>query len=196
MDIANAPRSDQWNADDLVSGPITVTIREVVKGKAEQPYDFLLVESDRCWRPGVTMRRLMAGAWGTNDGDVYPGRRVTLYRDPEVSFGKDKTGGIRISHLSHITERYQTKLQTTRGKREMFTVEPLADAPTQQAAPSPAATLLAEIATAAEAASIPLATIATEWAESHDGQDIRQATDIGGLELVCDDLRGKSGAEG
>lgn len=130
MDIANslAPRSDQVNADDLVAGPMTVTVREVIKGKAEQPYDFLLVETDRAYRPGVTMRRLIAAAWGTN-GDQYVGRRLTLYRDPSIRFGKDVVGGIRISHMSHIDKRVEVKLQVTRGKRETFTVEPLIESP-------------------------------------------------------------------
>lgn len=126
MDIANslAPRSDQVNADDLVAGPMTVTIRKVVGGKAEQPFDFLLEETDRAYRPAVTMRRLIAAAWGTN-GDEYVGRRLTLYRDPTIRFGKDVVGGIRISHMSHIDNRVEVKLQVTRGKRENFIVEPL-----------------------------------------------------------------------
>lgn len=136
MDIANslAPRSDQINADDLVAGPMTVTIRQVVGGKAEQPFDFLLEGTDRAFRPAVTMRRLIAAAWGTN-GDAYVGRRITIYRDPEVMFGKDKVGGIRISHMSHIDKRLEIKLQTTRGKRSLFVVEPLPDAPAE---PTPA----------------------------------------------------------
>lgn len=130
MDIANslAPRSDQVNADDLVAGPMTVTIRKVVGGKAEQPFDFLLEETDRAYRPAVTMRRLIAAAWGTN-GDNYVGRRLTIYRDPDVMFGRDKVGGIRISHMSHIDKRLEIKLQTTRGKRSLFVVDPLPDAP-------------------------------------------------------------------
>lgn len=131
MDIANslAPRSDQVNADDLVAGPMTVTIRKVVGGKAEQPFDFLLEETDRAYRPAVTMRRLIAAAWGTN-GDTYVGRRLTLYRDADVTFGKDRVGGIRISHMSHIDKRLEIKLQVTRGKRGTFIVDPLPDAPT------------------------------------------------------------------
>lgn len=128
MDVTNTlePRSDQINADDLVSGPQTFTIREVVKGKAEQPLDFLLVETDRAFRPAVTMRRLIAAAWGTN-GDSYVGRRLTVYRDPSIRFGKDVVGGIRISHMSHIDKRVEVKLQVTRGKRETFGVDPLPD---------------------------------------------------------------------
>ena len=148
MDIANslAPRSDQINADDLVAGPMTFTIREVVGGKAEQPYDFLLMETDRAFRPAVTMRRLIAAAWGTN-GDMYVGRRLTVYRDPTIKFGKDVVGGIRISHMSHIDKRVEIKLQVTRGKRETFAVDPLPQ--TADTKPlSPVDTLRAEWKTA------------------------------------------------
>lgn len=142
MDITNslAPRSDQINADDLVAGPQTFTIREVVGGKAEQPFDFLLVETDRAFRPAVTMRRLIAAAWGTN-GDAYVGRRLTVYRDPSIRFGKDVVGGIRISHMSHIDKRVEVKLQVTRGKRETFKVDPLPDALT----PAPIDPRIAEL---------------------------------------------------
>lgn len=141
MDLSNslAPRSDQINADDLVAGPMVVTIRQVVGGKAEQPFDFLLEETDRAYRPAVTMRRLIAAAWGTN-GDTYVGRRLEVYRDPTIRFGKDVVGGIRISRMSHIDKRVEVKLQVTRGKRETFAVDPLPD-------PTPAekiATLRAE----------------------------------------------------
>lgn len=149
MDISTslAPRSDQINADDLVAGPMTVTIRKVVGGKAEQPFDFLLEETDRAFRPAVTMRRLIAAAWGT-DGDQYVGRRLTLYRDPTIRFGKDVVGGIRISHMSHIDKRIEIKLQVTRGKRDTFAVDPL---PTPAPVDPRIAALKAEWATADDA---------------------------------------------
>jgi hypothetical protein len=130
MDLTQSiePRSDQINSDDLVGGPITYTIREVRKGAAEQPFDFMLVETDRAYRPSKTMRRLIVAAWGS-DANVYAGRRLTLYRDPTIKFGGQAVGGIRISHMSHITGRIEEKFQTTRGKRETFTVNPLPDAP-------------------------------------------------------------------
>jgi hypothetical protein len=78
------------------------------------------------------MRRLIVAAWGS-DASAYAGRRLTLYREPSIRFGKDVVGGIRISHMSHIAKRVEEKFQTTRGKRETFTVDPLPDAP---AAPS------------------------------------------------------------
>jgi len=123
-----APRSDQINADDLVGGPITYTIREVVQGKAEQPFDFLLVETDRAYRPSKTMRRVIVNAWGAETAQ-YAGRRLTLYREPSIKFGNVAVGGIRISHMSHIDKPRDVMLQVTRGKRERFAVEPLPDAP-------------------------------------------------------------------
>ena len=131
MDLTDsiAPRSDQVNADDLIAGPITYTIREVVGGKAEQPFDFLLVETDRAYRPSKTMRRVIVAAWGP-DAKVYGGRRLTLYREPTIKFGGQTVGGIRISAMSHIEKRVEVLAQVTRGKREKFTVDPLPDAPT------------------------------------------------------------------
>jgi hypothetical protein len=119
-----APRSDQVNADDLIAGPITYTVREVIQGKAEQPFDFLLVETDRAYRPSKTMRRVIVNAWGPEAAN-YAGRRLTLYREPSIQFGGKAVGGIRISHMSHIDKRVEVLAQVTRGKREKFIVDPL-----------------------------------------------------------------------
>jgi len=127
------PRSDQINADDLISGPVTVTISEVVKGSAEQPVDVRLVEfPSRAYRPSKSMRRILVMAWGP-EASAYSGRSLTLYRNPEITFGKDKVGGIEISHLSHLEKPLTVALTATRGKRKSFTVKPM-PAP---AAPNP-----------------------------------------------------------
>lgn len=118
-------RSDQLNADDLIGGPITVTIRDVIQGKAEAPFDFLLHETDRAYRPNKTMRRVIVANWG-KDTTAYVGRRLTLYREPTIVFGGKAVGGIRISAMSH-TAGVEIKAQVTRGKRESFTVDPLPD---------------------------------------------------------------------
>jgi hypothetical protein len=132
MDLTEsiAPRSDQVNADDLIAGPQTYTIREVIAGKAESPFDFLLVETERAYRPSKTMRRVIVNAWGP-EASNYAGRRLTLYREPSIKFGGATVGGIRISHMSNIDGRVEVQAQVTRGKREKFTVDPLPDAPTQ-----------------------------------------------------------------
>jgi hypothetical protein len=131
MDLTQSiePRSDQVNADDLIGGPITYTVREVIQGKAEQPFDFLLVETDRAYRPSKTMRRVIVNAWGA-EAKNYAGRRLTLYREPTIKFGGAVVGGIRISHMSHIDKPVELLAQTTRGKREKFVVQPLGAEPT------------------------------------------------------------------
>ncbi|MDF1603369.1 hypothetical protein [Nocardioides sp. YIM 152315] len=125
-----APRSDQMNAEDLLSGPRTFTIAEVTKGNAEQPFNFHLAEfpHGRPFKPSKTVRRLMVQAWG-KDASTYVGKRMTLYRDPEVTFGKDKPGGIRVSHMSDLPDGKALTiwLTVTRGKRAAYTVEPLPD---------------------------------------------------------------------
>lgn len=129
MDISSSieARSDQINADDLIGGPATYTIREVRAGVAESPFDFHLVETERAYRPSKTMRRVIVAAWGV-EASAYAGRRLTLYREPSIMFGGQKVGGIRISAMSGIPKRVEVLAQVTRGKREKFAVDPLPDA--------------------------------------------------------------------
>jgi hypothetical protein len=124
--ITTEPRSDQWNADDFVGGPRTFTIAGVTVGAAEQKYDIQLEGETRVWRPPLTVLRLLVAAWG-DVATVWVGRRVRLYRDPEISFGRDRVGGIRVSHLSDIDKPLSIMLTATRGKRANHTVDPLPD---------------------------------------------------------------------
>lgn len=126
MKITAEPRSDQYNADDLVGGPRTFTVAGVRTGTAEQKYDLILDGETRCWRPPLTVLRLLIAAWGA-DGEAWAGQRVTLYRDPSIRFGKDEVGGIRVSHVSGITKPLVVSLTATRGKRVSHTVQPLPD---------------------------------------------------------------------
>jgi hypothetical protein len=126
MTTSIVPRSDQLNVDDLMAGPITVTIADVKQGSAEQPVDVVLVEyPGRAYRPSKSMRRVMVNAWGP-DTTVYKGRGLTLYRNPDITFGREKVGGIEISHLSHIDGPQTIALTKARGKREQFTVQAIA----------------------------------------------------------------------
>lgn len=121
------PRSDQMNAEDLLSGPRTFTIARVRKtGGADQPVDIYLEEfpASRPFKPSKTVRRLLIVAWGA-DGSLWAGRRMTLYRDPDVRFGGEAVGGIRVSHLSHIPRRVSVSLSVTRGRRAPYHVDPL-----------------------------------------------------------------------
>src|SRR6478752_5009279 len=126
MDLSDTiiPRSDQMNAEDLLSGPRTFTIKEVRKsGSAEQPVDVVLDEfpEGRPFKPSKTVRRIMVAAWGAEAAN-YTGRRMTLYRDPSVKFGGLDVGGIRVSHMSHIDKPLSIALTVTRGKRLPYRV--------------------------------------------------------------------------
>lgn len=129
MDISDSivPRSDQTNAEDFLTGPRTVTIVEVKKGSAEQPVDIFLAEfPGRPFRPSKTVRRLLVAGWGP-EASAYVGRRMTLYRDPSVRFGGADVGGIRVSHMSNLDKPLSVALTVSRGKRQPYTVKPLAD---------------------------------------------------------------------
>ncbi|WP_144627590.1 hypothetical protein [Arthrobacter woluwensis] len=131
MDLTKSiePRSDQLNADDLMAGPRTYTIQAVTEGNAEQPVNVELVEAPgRPYKPSKSMRRVLAFAW-SKDTAGFPGRRITLFRNPDIKFGRDTVGGIEISHLSHIDKPVHVPLTVTRGKRKSFTVQPLTEAP-------------------------------------------------------------------
>ena len=129
MDLSHSiePKSQQVNAEDFISGPMTVTITGVESGNSEQPVFVHLAEfPGRTYRPSKSMRRVMVAAWGA-DASIYTGRRMTLYRDPEVRFGSEAVGGIKISHLSHIDGPKSVPLIIKRGKSATFTVQPLPD---------------------------------------------------------------------
>ena len=128
MDISDslAANSNQQNYDEFLAGPKTVTVSEVKKGSAEQPVEVHLVEfPGKPFKPAKSVRRVLAAAWGT-DASAWAGRRMTIYGDPEVRYAGKAVGGLRVSHVSHIDKPVTVALTVTRGKREPFTVKPLA----------------------------------------------------------------------
>lgn len=162
MDISDtlAPTSDQLDAVDLLGGPRTFTITEVKRGSAEQPLDVRLAEFPRVWRPGKSMRRVLVACWGS-DASQWVGKRVTLYCDTEVTFGKDKVGGTRISHLSHIDKPQRVPLLVTRGKSATYTVEPLREAAPTRSTATHTPPTAEQIATTADRA------LLTDWWRAH-----------------------------
>lgn len=135
-----APKTDQLNSDDLFAGKtLTLTITGVKEtGAKEQPIA-ISYEGDngKPWKPSLGMRRVLLEIWGQEAGaesdKFYKGRRVTLFRDPDVKFGKDTVGGIRISHASDIKGDVKIALTVAKGRRVEFVVHPLKDAaPTPQ----------------------------------------------------------------
>lgn len=128
-----APRSDQQNYEDYISGPKTVTVSEVRRGSAEQPVEIHLEEfPGRPFKPSKTVRRILVAAWGP-DASQYVGRRMTLFGDPTVKWAGQAVGGIRVSHLSHIDKPLKLMLAESKGKRTLHTVQPLKEsAPPKQ----------------------------------------------------------------
>lgn len=125
------PKSDQLNFDDFTGGETkTITISGVKIVNTDQPIELHSVEyPGRPFKPGLTNRRILIGIWGRSAAG-WEGRSLTLYGDPEVMFGKQKVGGIRISHASHIDGVKTLILTVTRGKKAPFIVQPLRQMPT------------------------------------------------------------------
>lgn len=117
------PKSDQLNAEQLLTGPITITVTEVSTGNDEQPVSIHYEgESGRPYKPCKTMRKVLILAWG-EDGREWAGKSMTLYCDPSVRFGGVDVGGIRISHMSHIDREKKLSLTATRGKKAVHTIQ-------------------------------------------------------------------------
>ncbi|MGZ4556399.1 MAG: hypothetical protein ACXVXZ_11765, partial [Mycobacteriaceae bacterium] len=130
-----APKSDQLDFADLDgSAPQVFTITSVSENGSEladqQPVNITLAEFPRVWRPSKGMLRVLADNWG-KDVKVWVGRRVELYGDPNVYFGKEKRGGTRISRMSHISTGKSTLVNPRGGKGSYWSVKPLPDAPAE-----------------------------------------------------------------
>lgn len=158
MDISDlrhtiVPKSDQLNADQLLGGPMTITVSGVrLNDSAEQP---VIVSYDgdggRPFKPCKTMRKVLIHAWGP-DGRQWAGRSMTVYNDEAVKFGGESVGGIRISHLSHIERDIKVSLTATKGKKALHLIKRLADADAQALAAIRAAGDMDALKTAFDAA--------------------------------------------
>jgi len=120
------PKSDQINADDLLAGPMTITVTKVdIRPGTEQPVSIHFDgDAGKPFKPCKSMARVMVHCWGA-DANQYAGRSMTLYCDPKVKWGGLEVGGIRISHMSHIPAPQIMALTVTKGSKKPFTVQPL-----------------------------------------------------------------------
>lgn len=128
-------KSDQLNAEDLIGGPITVTITGVKRTSDEQPVSVEISGGHKPWKPCKSMRRLLIMAWPDGaikeggetkyDPTCWVGRSVTLMRDPNVRWAGELVGGIRVSALSHIKAKFEVALAESKKKKKLVTVEKL-----------------------------------------------------------------------
>lgn len=158
MTATIAPKSDQMNADDLIAGPRTITVTRVtVNPGAEQPVDvFFEGDGGKPFRPGKSMRRVIVAVWGP-DASTYAGRSMTLYRDPEVTWGGMAVSGIRISHMSDMDGPMVLALTATKKARKPFRVLPLVvekPPPAEDKAARAAADLVARVDAVSNAAEL------------------------------------------
>lgn len=118
-------KSDQINAADLLGGPLVCQITDIqMTGSADQPISIFVDAHPQPWKPSKTSRRVLAACWADTDPSEWVGRFVVLYNDPSVMWAGKAEGGIRCSHLSHISERKTIMVNATRGKKAAQIVEP------------------------------------------------------------------------
>lgn len=118
-------KSDQLNADDLIGAPRTITVTRVVGNDGDQPVSiFYKGDGGKPFKPCKTIRRVLMGVWGRYANE-YVGKSMTLYRDDKVTFGGLETGGIRISHMSHIDKETIVVVMKSKGKKAGVKILPL-----------------------------------------------------------------------
>jgi hypothetical protein len=124
------PKSDQLNAEDFMSTNAMIRVLgvDVDPGRDQPVWIYNDYDQKRPYKPSKSMRKILVDAWG-DDENAWVGRRLLLFRDPEVTFGGDKVGGIVISHMTHIKGDFKIKLQIKRGKQKEYTVKKLPDEP-------------------------------------------------------------------
>lgn len=124
------PKSDQLNADSLVSGSMTIKITRVSIAESGEQKVSVFFEGDngKPWKPCKSMCRVMVKLWGKHACN-YVGKSMTIYCDPKVKWGGEEVGGIRISHMSDIEGATEIALTVTRGNKKPFKVRPLSPPP-------------------------------------------------------------------
>lgn len=117
------PKADQLNADQLLGGPMVVTVTDVrVVGGDDQPVSIhYRNDNGRPYKPCKTMRKVLIHAWGP-DGSQWVGRSMELFNDPAVRWGGEEVGGIRIARLTDIPKNIRVALTATKGKKTLHDI--------------------------------------------------------------------------
>jgi hypothetical protein len=154
------PKSTQLNADQLIVGPMDLIITDVRIGSDDKQPVVIHYENEagRPFMPCLSMRRVLLAAWGV-DGRDWIGKSLRVFHDPQVRFGGEDVGGVRISHMSDIPgKRIELKLTASKGKKLLHTIERME----QQPSGPTIAHVLQLIATAANGADMKAAKAAAE----------------------------------
>lgn len=114
-------KSDQLNAEDLLLSNRIIKITDVKMVKDPQQPLVINYEGDngRPFKPCLTMRKALQFAYGDDPQNLI-GKFLELYCDPEVRFGKEKVGGVRIAGMSDIKGTIRASFTETRGKKKEY----------------------------------------------------------------------------
>ena len=123
-------KSDQLNADDLmVHGKILKITGVKIDENSKQPCSIFYEGDDgKPYKPCLSMRRVLVKVW-TEDQTKYVGRSIKVFCDPNVTFGPQAVGGVRISHMSDMERGQRMLLTVKKGIRKEFMVQPLKEEP-------------------------------------------------------------------
>lgn len=124
-------KSDRIIGDDLMAGPRTFRIVRVeeLSGTGDDKAIAIHLEGNdgKPFRPCKGMLRLLVALWGKYTSE-WIGRDIVLFRDPDVRFGAEETGGVRIAAMSHIDARKTVPVRVSRGRAKKYNVDPIKSA--------------------------------------------------------------------
>ncbi len=122
-------KSNHLTVEDFIGGPRVLQIRSAEPtGNEDRPVAIFFADEPKAYLPAKTVRRVLARVWPEDSkraAATYPGRWLRLYVDPDVSFGTEQTGGIRVNGASHIDAPVTGSTVSGRNKRAPFRVEPI-----------------------------------------------------------------------
>jgi hypothetical protein len=128
-------KSNQLGASDFTGG-VTKNIKITKVSRIAESKGLILNyenENGKPFYPCKTVRRILQHFW-TKDAKLWVGKSMTLFCDPEVTYGGEKTGGVRVSHLSDIKKQETISLRKTNKSVASLTIKPLVVAPVTVAA--------------------------------------------------------------
>jgi len=117
-------KSDQLNACDLIAAPITVKVLDVKVNKSDQPVAIKIDGDHQPFKPCLTVRRILAKLWGPSSAS-WVGHSMTLYCDESILWAGERAGGIRVSHVTGISQEQSVVTRASKHKVMSYLIAPL-----------------------------------------------------------------------
>lgn len=120
--------SDHITQELVSDGPQTFTVTgvtEVTMDGEKQRHAVTLAETaGKTWVPAFTVLKALAQVWSM-EKENWVGQKLTLYRDPSVKIGRETVGGIRVSHVTGITEPRTVNVKGALNRTVTYKFSPL-----------------------------------------------------------------------